>query len=96
MMGRVIGPILLTAAIAVQVATVNTGVAHGESSGSCFAPAFMNNFGIPIAATPSRWVNPSCAGPQSGRRCAWAQLPSNSCINFPPAVGSISPARGSG
>ncbi|AQT80061.1 hypothetical protein B1R94_13525 [Mycolicibacterium litorale] len=81
----------MAAAVALQLAV--GGSAHAESSGSCFAPAFMNNFGIPIAATPSRWVNPSCEGPQSGRRCAWTQLPSSGCINFPPAVGSISPAR---
>jgi hypothetical protein len=38
-----------------------------------------------LAATPALWVNPSCAGPQSGRRCAWTHLPnSDGCINYPP------------
>lgn len=95
-MGRVVGAIVVTAAVAVQLATADPGLARAESSGSCFAPAFMNNFGIPIAATPSRWINPSCEGPQFGRRCAWTQLPNRGCINFPPAVGPIRPARESG
>jgi len=75
---------LIVAVAAVAVALGLSEPAHADASGSCFAPAFMNNFGIPIAATPSLWLNPSCEGPQSGRRCAWTHLPVDGCIDFPP------------
>ena len=75
------------------VVAVTTGLgapayAHADSFQACTPPQHMNNFGIPIAASPSLWVNPSCAGPQSGRRCAWTHLPATGegCINYPPVA----------
>lgn len=72
--------------VVVGAALGSPAPAHADSFQSCTPPGYMHNFGIPIAATPSLWLNPSCAGPQSGRRCAWTQLPSDGCINYPPVA----------
>jgi hypothetical protein len=84
-------PIVLAAAFGVPVP------AQADSFQACTPPHHMNNFGIPIAATPSLWVNPSCAGPQSGRRCAWTHLPNNDgCINYPPVASPVGNVRAAG
>ena len=72
--------------------------APGDSFQACTPPQHMNNFGIPIAATPSLWVNPSCAGPHSGRRCAWTHLPhsGDGCINYPPVASPVGNVRVAG
>ena len=71
--------------------------ARADSFQACTPPKHMNNFGIPIAATPTLWVNPSCAGPQSGRRCAWTHLPnSKGCVNYPPVPSPVGNVRAVG
>jgi hypothetical protein len=91
-MKRLMVCILFAAAVAVPVQ------AHADSFQACTPPQHMNNFGIPIAATPSLWVNPSCAGPQSGRRCAWTHLPrtGDGCINYPPVASPVGNVRAAG
>ncbi len=79
-MRRLLMVVAFSAALGVPVP------AQADSLQPCTPPQYMHNFGIPIAATPSLWLNPSCAGPQSGRRCAWSQLPSDGCINYPPGA----------
>jgi hypothetical protein len=90
-MTRLLVAALLAAAVGVPAQ------AQADSFQACTPPQHMNNFGIPIAATPSLWVNPSCAGPRSGRRCAWTHLPNTEgCINYPPVASPVGTARAAG
>jgi len=92
MIKRLMVSLLFAAAVAVPAQ------AQADSFQACTPPQHMNNFGIPIAASPSLWVNPSCAGPQSGRRCAWTHLPKSGdgCINYPPVASPVGNVRATG
>jgi len=90
-MTRLLVAVLLAAAVGVPAQ------AQADSFQACTPPQHMNNFGIPIAATPALWVNPSCAGPRSGRRCAWTHLANTEgCINYPPVAAPIGETRAAG
>jgi len=92
---------LIIAVGAAMAATTDglAGPARADRGPSCFAPEWKQNFGIPIAATPSLWLNPSCAGTEYGRRCSWPRSTTSGgavpCINYPPVPG-FSTDNGSG